>query len=272
MVGDMMATLAELDERLAALQREMQAVQAAPANGARLSASVPPPASVPAAPPALRVPAPAATAPVIPAFAVPAAPAVQATVNVDLPPAAPVAQLSLDELVRWRERLRRGVAELSALIAEVDVKLAGLAPATSPLRTPAPAPAPAPAPTSTPTAAASGSQGPSFPSAAAPVPTPHDRTFEGRVLVDAGPFADISAVTTFQHALEQIPGAREVYVTGFDFNRALVELDLSDPVALGREIRAVLPFNFAIFEAGHGRLAINVDAGSVTRWQGGDPQ
>jgi hypothetical protein len=249
MVSDMMATLAELDGRLAALQREMQAVQATPSGESR----VPAPAPVPVA----RAPAPAAAAPVVPTVATPTvAVAHTTTPMVDAPPAAPVAQVPLDELVRWREHLRRVVAELGAVLADVDAKVAGLAAPVSPRRAAALPPAPTTAP-----AAASAASG------AAPVPTPHDRSFQGRVLVDAGPFADISAVTTFQRALEQIPGARDVYVTGFDFNRALVELELSDPVALGREIRAVLPFNFAIFEAGHGRLAINVDAGSVATWQ-----
>jgi hypothetical protein len=96
---------------------------------------------------------------------------------------------------------------------------------------------------------------------------PHDRLFEGRVLVDAGPFRDIPAVTAFQRALEQIPGACGVDVTALDADRAHVELELTDPVALGRQIRAVFPFNFAIFEAGHGRLSINVDTASLSASQ-----
>jgi hypothetical protein len=100
-----------------------------------------------------------------------------------------------------------------------------------------------------------------------PVPMPHDRLFEGRVLVDAGPFLDIAAVTAFQRALELVPGARGVDVTALDLDRAHLELELSDAVALGREIRAVFPFNFAIFEAGHGRLSINVDTASPSARQ-----
>jgi hypothetical protein len=96
---------------------------------------------------------------------------------------------------------------------------------------------------------------------------PHDRLFEGRVLVDAGPFLDIAAVTAFQRALELVPGARGVDVTALDLDRAHLELELSDPVALGREIRAVFPFHFAIFEAGHGRLSINVDTTSLSARQ-----
>ncbi|HWH10162.1 MAG TPA: hypothetical protein VG165_03475, partial [Solirubrobacteraceae bacterium] len=100
-----------------------------------------------------------------------------------------------------------------------------------------------------------------------PVPMPHDRLFEGRVLVDAGPFVDIAGVAAFQRALELVPGASAVDVTALELDRAHLELELSDPVALGREIRAVFPFNFAIFEAGHGRLSINVDASSQTARQ-----
>jgi hypothetical protein len=152
----------------------------------------------------------------------------------------------------------------------------GLIPAPGPGTTPpvgafggtsvtAASPPPAPA-TSTPTG---GSDRPAGPSTGVrlPVPMPHDRLFEGRVLVDAGPFLDIAAVTAFQRALELVPGARGVDVTALDLDRAHLELELSDPVALGREIRAVFPFHFAIFEAGHGRLSMNVDTTSLSARQ-----
>jgi hypothetical protein len=134
----------------------------------------------------------------------------------------------------------------------------------------------APAPAATAEPARSGDAVARVPSAAPtappagvrlPVPMPHDRLFDGHVLVDAGPFLDIAAVTAFQRALEAVPGARGVDVTALDLDRAHLELDLTDPVALGREIRAVFPFNFAIFEAGHGRLSINVDTASLAARQ-----
>ncbi len=238
MRGDVIATLAELDEKLAMLQREMQAAQgASSARGAALSESAPVPAG-PVEPMPAGVhdpPEPAPTA------ASPAAP----VVPVDSGPRVVTAAV----LTRWSEELRRGLAPIAALAAEIE---AGAAELTEP----APAPVlPSPA---LPRKIPAGGRPPG-----GPVPTPHDRIFEGRVTIDAGPFLDIAAVTTFQQALDLIPGSRDVYVRGFDLNRVHVEFDLAEPVALGREIRAVLPFNFAIFEAGHGRLAINVDTHSA---------
>lgn len=228
-----MATLAELDEKLAALQREMHGVHDGPDE---LSvADIEPPAAggqYPADHSPLAASVPGATAGSVPPAPAAARPA---------PERRPV---SLSDLTLWRQHLRRGLGELTGLGVELDAAIARLETSSHPA---AADPVPAVA---IPAATAS----------APPVPTPHDRIFEGRVLVDAGPFVDIAAVTTFHQALEHVTGARDVYVTGFDFNRALVELELDEPVALGREIRAVLPFNFAIFEAGRGRLAINVDA------------
>jgi hypothetical protein len=164
-----------------------------------------------------------------------------------------------------RGRLRWVIDELSSIHDAIELA------ATPPAR--ARAPQPAPRVVAPPTAAygprprdpesgwlppASPTSAPTDGSRRLPVPAPHDRIFEGHVLVDAGPFLDIAAVMTFQHALEAVPGARAVDVTALDLDRAHLELELSDPVALGREIRGVFPFNFAIFEAGHGRLSINV--------------
>jgi hypothetical protein len=175
-----------------------------------------------------------------------------------------VGVIDLAVLDGLRGRLRWVIDELSSIRDEIES--AATPPARA--RTPQPAPRvvappteaygprprdpqPARLPPASPMASTDGSR-------RLPVPMPHDRIFEGHVLVDAGPFLDIAAVMTFQHALEAVPGTRAVDVTALDLDRAHLELELSDPVALGREIRAVFPFNFAIFEAGHGRLSINV--------------
>jgi hypothetical protein len=91
------------------------------------------------------------------------------------------------------------------------------------------------------------------------VPSPYDDTaFEGTIVLDAGPFTDISALSTFEQGLAHVPGAEDVYVSGFEGNRALVELRLVAPVALVREMRAVLPGGFAVAEVTAGRLRIDV--------------
>jgi hypothetical protein len=237
--GDVMATLAELDEKLAALQREV--------HGGDLDPSRPEPADLRPGPVAAGRPSdgPAADPPADPApggfeAGAPATPAPPRRV-----PAPAVRTLTVAELSGWRERLRDAVAHLTALQAEIHARIVEAGPPAADPFLPARAPI--------------------DPSSGAPVPTPHDRIFDGRVTVDAGPFLDVADVSTFQRALEQVAGAAEVYVTGFELNRAVFELDLAQPVALGREIRAALPFNFAIFEAGHGRLAINVDAAAAPR-------
>jgi hypothetical protein len=219
--GDVMATLAELDDKLAALQREVHGGD--PVGGD----------PEPTGPPADPTPPPAIVAAARPR-AEPAATSTLAALT-----------LPVGELAGWRERLRGAIAQLAALQAEIDAHIAAAGPLAAGGLPPEPRPI--------------------DPSSGAPVPTPHDRIFDGRVTVDAGPFLDVDDVSTFQRALEHVAGAAEVYVTGFELNRAVFELDLAGPVALGREIRAALPFNFAIFEAAHGRLAINVDAAAVPR-------
>jgi len=100
---------------------------------------------------------------------------------------------------------------------------------------------------------------PPFGSPVQSAPSPYeDMPFEGTIVLDAGPFTDISALSTFEQGLAHVPGAEDVYVSGFEGNRALVELRLVAPVALVREMRAVLPGGFAVAEAGAGRLRIDV--------------
>ncbi|HEU4655948.1 MAG TPA: hypothetical protein VFR97_00400 [Capillimicrobium sp.] len=97
--------------------------------------------------------------------------------------------------------------------------------------------------------------------AAAPAASPHDDlTFEGPVVVDAGPFTDIAALSAFEQGLARVPGAEDVYVSGFEGNRALVELRLSSAVPLVREMRATLPMALTVTEASGGRLRVDVEA------------
>jgi hypothetical protein len=323
---DVLATLAELDEKLAALERGMAAAQGAtpggpdrdgrpPAGGVELPhehvvadfqaaarsrterrlwrQAIPEASNYPAPDPA--EPAGELTAPLVEAGGPPAAAEVEAaarswpphaapaTVVPEPAPAAAIESLGIAvaaaELAGWRERLRRAIDELTALQAEIEtaavrvgaaiepaaVAASGVQPAPPswPVSTP---PAPGPPPPTRHPGAGDVPAGSGQPAGGVklPVPMPHDRIFQGVVRVDAGPFLDIGAVTAFQRALELVPGARAVDVTALDLDRAHLELELSDPVALGREIRAVFPFHFAIFEAGHGRLSINVDAASLS--------
>lgn len=141
-------------------------------------------------------------------------------------------------------------------------------PAPAPPVPGAPPPAVAPhvngahAPGAAPPPAAPQASGAHVPGASPLAASPHDETvFQGPVVVDAGPFTDISTLSTFEQALARVPGAEDVYVSGFEGNRALVELRLGGPVALVREMRAQLPTPFTVTEAGAARLRIEVGAG-----------
>ena len=55
-------------------------------------------------------------------------------------------------------------------------------------------------------------------------------------MLNAGPFTDIAALASFEQALARLPQAEDVYVRGFEGNRALVDIKLAAPLALLDEI------------------------------------
>ena len=83
-------------------------------------------------------------------------------------------------------------------------------------------------------------------------------TFEGPVVIDAGPFSDITALSTFEQGLARVAGVEDVYVSGFEGNRALIELRVAAPVALVREMRAAGTGELIVTEAAAGRLRVDV--------------
>jgi len=100
------------------------------------------------------------------------------------------------------------------------------------------------------------------PSAVAPAPPAEDPGphFEGEVTVDAGPFTDITTLSTFEQALAQVPGAEDVYVKSFEGDRALVDLRLQSPVQLVSELKMRLNLPITVREARDGRLSVDVNA------------
>ena len=82
--------------------------------------------------------------------------------------------------------------------------------------------------------------------------------FEGPVVIDAGPFSDITALSTFEQGLARVPGVEDVYVSGFEGNRALIELRVAAPVALVREMRTSGSGELIVTEAASGRLRVDV--------------
>lgn len=274
--GDASDTLSALERKLRDLERELASVGAD--GGPRAAAPAMPPA--PMAAPAPVAPPPAAAVAPPPPVAAPHAPSARQ------PPAPDAGELvgaareqlgglssQIDELLSFRDALQRSARELDEEYARVLARIgapaqaahtgpppAPAAPAAPPLRAPlatmpagAVAMPPAPAPASSPTELTAS------PQPAPPAGDLHESTpFEGAVVVDAGPFTDISGLSAFEQSLARVPGVQDVYVSGFEGTRALVEMRLGQPLALVAEMRPVVPQPFTVAEAGQGRLRIDL--------------
>ena len=268
--GDVSDTLSDLERKLRDLERELSSVGHDPVRPPAPPAATPAPA-----------PAPAAT---------PSAQTTDVLVN-EARERLGGLDAQVDELLRFREQLQRSARELEAEYARVLSRLgapsAGAAPAAAPVAEPLRAPIappeyqPLPAGYQPPPAAAVEPVLAPAPYApvAPPVPhgvmlppppslpvapplgaaSPHDAvSFEGPVVIDAGPFTDISGLSAFEQGLATLPGVQDVYVSGFEGNRALVEMRLGSPIALVAAMRSALPSPFTVTEAGQGRVRIDV--------------
>jgi hypothetical protein len=94
------------------------------------------------------------------------------------------------------------------------------------------------------------------PSQAPPPPEPDP--LEGTVVVDAGPFADLAALTGFEQALGDAPGVEDVYVSGFDDRRATIEVRLAAPTALDDVLAGELSHRVAGVRREDARLIVDV--------------
>jgi hypothetical protein len=95
--------------------------------------------------------------------------------------------------------------------------------------------------------------------AAAPAPSEgDDLTFVGAVVIDAGPFGDITTLQAFEQGLARVDGAEDVYVRSFEGNRALIDVRLSNQVPLVQLLRNQLPLPIHARDAGEGRLTVDV--------------
>jgi hypothetical protein len=138
------------------------------------------------------------------------------------------------------------------------------APAPAPALVQAPAPAPPQAwPVQTQAQPWPPAPAPAAPPAPAPPPSPYETIeLDGTVVLNAGPFAEIATLSAFEQALERVPRISDVYVRGFEGNRALIDLKLDGAVRLVEEMRRAVPFGFTVTEAGSGRLTVDMaDAG-----------
>ena len=87
-------------------------------------------------------------------------------------------------------------------------------------------------------------------------PTAPADLFEGIVQLEIGPLADFSQLVGFEDAAGGI--ASEVSVTRFSKGRASLDLRLSEPVDLLRELEERAPFEFRIRAVRDGRLILDL--------------
>ncbi|MDX6516099.1 MAG: hypothetical protein QOH73_1765 [Gaiellaceae bacterium] len=85
-----------------------------------------------------------------------------------------------------------------------------------------------------------------------------EQRFEGRVELEAGPFSDFAALSSFERALARLGGVEDVYVRRFAGERALIELSLAQPLALIGAMRDNLPYGLEIQSNEPGRLSVKV--------------
>jgi hypothetical protein len=235
---DVQSSLADMDRKLRELQRELAMVGRSPEQ--------PAPAPVPEPPqPPATAPAGATVETDAQAQAIVADARAEAARIVDQA-GARVAAIGeqIDELQRLRDDLQRSAR---ALVEEYERALRrggadGAAAAAAPTLQEQAGAVPPPAADPTP-----------------PPPAVGERLFEGQIVVNAGPFTDIATLGDFEQALARLPQAEDVYVRGFEGNRALIDMKLAGPVALLDEMRRGLPFDFGLVDVGQGRITIDVE-------------
>jgi hypothetical protein len=255
-ISDVTSTLAELEGKLRELEHELASIGRRPMSvgdtpaltderpeiprapgasetGSRLidevveraaPGSVPlsPSASPPAAAPTPAFPSAPTSAPV-PAFkATPAAAQASTATPAHRPSAPELAGLA--ELRLFRDRLERFSQELAEDYEQVLERVMG-----------------------------------DFSAGPAPVPSLDDTLFEGPVELGVGPFYDIGSLSTFERQVAQVPHAHDVAVRRFEASHAVIDLTLSAPVALVRELRAHLEIGFSVREIAGARLMLTFD-------------
>lgn len=81
--------------------------------------------------------------------------------------------------------------------------------------------------------------------ASGPAPAPVDGGGR-RVSVDVGPFSDFSQLVSFEDAANAIGGTGEISIRRFSGGRASIEVDLSEPIDLLRELEQRCDFDLSV--------------------------
>ncbi len=87
-----------------------------------------------------------------------------------------------------------------------------------------------------------------------------ERVYDGRVELDAGPFADFAELSSFARAIRRVPGISDVDVGAFADERATLGLTLTGPVTLGRALAETVSAAFEIDSADERSLSITFAA------------
>lgn len=171
------------------------------------------------------------------------------------------------DLVKFRDQLEAAARELVSEYDRLVSRLQTSAPNGDAEAAPEPPPG-AEVPASLgpppehqlPPAVAAGLPGHSPPGPATPPSAGDTMSFVGAVVVDAGPFSDITTLQSFEQGLSKVAGAEDVYVRSFEGNRALIDVRLSNPVPLVQLLREQLDLPIITREAGEGRLTVDLTA------------
>jgi hypothetical protein len=87
---------------------------------------------------------------------------------------------------------------------------------------------------------------------------PEQTIQQGAVAIDAGFFGDLTSLSAFERSIAQVPGVVGVYVRGFAEGRALIDAQLSHPIALGAELARHAPLRFTVTQAGPQHLTLAI--------------
>ena len=82
--------------------------------------------------------------------------------------------------------------------------------------------------------------------------------FEGRLEVDIGPLADFSQLVGFEDAARSIAATSELSIQRFAGGRATLEMNLSEPVELLRELETRCELGFRVRDRRPDRLVLDV--------------
>jgi hypothetical protein len=84
--------------------------------------------------------------------------------------------------------------------------------------------------------------------------------FEGLVEVEVGPLSDFSQLVGFEDAASAIGATGEISVKRFTQGRATIEMNLSEPVELLRELEERSPFEFRVRDTRADRVVLDLDS------------